>query len=154
MMLELHNVTIGSRIKNLSLTLADGQLVTLKGDNGVGKTTLLRAIMGFIPVDGGHICIDGELMTPQSAPYFHQLMAYVPQKLSVPIGYDAIQTDYLWLVTKAVESGRQLIIVDEPPRTLTVEEAWQVEQLLKDAAGKGATVLAVTNGIWGKQIQL
>ncbi len=154
MLLELHNVTIGSLVKDLSFTLTDGQLLCMTGDRGVGKTTLLRAIMGFIPVDSGHICIDGELMTPQSAPYFHQLMAYVPQKLSVPDGYTDIQTDYMWLVTKAVESGRQLLIVDEPPKTLTTEEQWQVEQLLKGAAKQGVTVLVVSNGIWGKQIRL
>ena len=85
MMLELHNVTIGSLIQDLSLTVNDGQLVCLAGDDGVGKTTLLRAVMGFIPIDGGHISIDGELLTPQSAPYFRRQMAYVPQQLSLPV---------------------------------------------------------------------
>ena len=81
MMLELHNVTIGEIIKGLSATLDEGQLIGLQGR---GKTTLLRAVVGLIPVDGGHICIDGEVLVPESAPYFRRYMAYVPQHLSVP----------------------------------------------------------------------
>ena len=69
MMLELHNVTIGQQIRSLSMALSDGQLVNITGQKGSGKTTLLRALLDFIPVDSGHISIDGELLTPLSAPY-------------------------------------------------------------------------------------
>ena len=75
MMLELHNVTIEGLFTGLSATIADGQMVGLQGR---GKTTLLRAIVGLIPIDRGHICIDGELLTPESAPYFRRFMAYSP----------------------------------------------------------------------------
>ena len=154
MMLELHNVTIGSLIQDLSLTVNDGQLVCLAGDDGVGKTTLLRAVMGFIPIDGGHISIDGELLTPQSAPYFRRQMAYVPQQLSLPEGYTEVQTDYLWLLNRAIESGKQLLINDEPQSHLSTEEYWEVDRLLMDAARKGMTILAVNDRITQNQIQL
>ena len=97
MMIELHDVTIGQLIKGLSATVDDGQTVCFSGAQGAGKTTLLRALLGFIPIDGGHISIDGELLTPQSAPYFRRFMAYVPQHLSVPDGYDKVPTDYVLL---------------------------------------------------------
>ena len=87
MMLELHNVTIGQQIHSLSLTVNDGQALSLKGAQGSGKTTLLRAVVGLIPVDEGHISIDGELLTPKSAPFFRRQMAYVPQRLLVPEDY-------------------------------------------------------------------
>ena len=91
MMLELHNVTIGQHIRALSLTVKDGQLVCLSGQKDLGKTRLLRAILGFVPIDGGHISIDGELLTAGSAPYFRQYTAYVPQHLTLPEG--ALTTD-------------------------------------------------------------
>ena len=90
MMLELHNVTIGELVKGLSVTIDDGQIV---GIQGRGKTTLLRAVVGLLPINGGHICIDGEVLSPDSAPYFRRYMAYVPQRLSVPEGYDKVPTD-------------------------------------------------------------
>ena len=98
MMLELHSVTIGQTIRDFSMTLMDGKIAWLTGDTGCGKTTLLRAIIGLIPIDSGHISIDGELLTPLSAPYFRRQMAYVPQYLSVPDGYNEDPTDYVKLV--------------------------------------------------------
>lgn len=89
-MLELHNVTIEPLIHSLSLTVGDGQLVCLTGSQGVGKTTILRAVLGLIPINNGHISIDGELQTPLSAPYFRRQIAYVPQRLTTVEGYDSM----------------------------------------------------------------
>lgn len=49
-------------LKSISVSVEQGQLVTLLGPSGCGKTTLLRAIAGFIPLDGGTIQIDGSDM--------------------------------------------------------------------------------------------
>ncbi len=46
-------------LQNLSLTLNDGDFVTVIGGNGAGKSTLLNAIAGVWPVDAGSIVIDG-----------------------------------------------------------------------------------------------
>jgi len=88
MMLELHNVCIGERLKGLSLTVDGGRPGCITGGQGVGKTTLLRALLGMLPVDEGHISIDGELLTPLSAAYFRRYIAYAPQHLEVMEGYD------------------------------------------------------------------
>lgn len=50
-------------LQNLSLTLNDGDFVTVIGGNGAGKSTLLNAIAGVWPVDEGHILIDGTDVT-------------------------------------------------------------------------------------------
>ena len=90
MMLELHNVSVGDRIQRLSLTVSDGQMMCITGQQGAGKTTLLRAVLGFLPLKEGHISIDGELLTPLSAPYFRKQTAYVPQYLTAIEDYDSI----------------------------------------------------------------
>ena len=46
-------------LKGVSLTLEDGDFVTVIGGNGAGKSTLLNAISGAWPVDSGSIEIDG-----------------------------------------------------------------------------------------------
>ena len=144
MMLELHNVTIGELIKELSVTIDDGQIV---GIQGRGKTTLLRAVVGLIS-------IDGEVLTPESAPYFRRYMAYVPQHLSVPDGYHDVPTDYVELVRRAVQSDKHLLVVDEPSEPLSDVAQLAVGRLLVDAVQQGRTVLTVMNPLNDNYIQL
>lgn len=153
-MLELHNVTIGQQIRSLSMALSDGQLVNITGQQGSGKTTLLRALLGFIPVDGGHISIDGELLTPMSAPYFRRQMAYVPQYLTLPEGYHGVSIDYLELLRKAVDSGKTLLIVDEPSKELSAEDQQTVDGMLMEAVQRGAMVVAVNSRFMQNQVSL
>jgi putative spermidine/putrescine transport system ATP-binding protein len=46
-------------VRDLSLDVADGELICLLGPSGCGKTTTLRMIGGFITPDGGDVRIDG-----------------------------------------------------------------------------------------------
>ena len=71
-MLEIKNVsktfnpgTINEKkaLLDLSLTLKDGDFVTVIGGNGAGKSTLLNAVAGVWPVDCGSILLDGEDIT-------------------------------------------------------------------------------------------
>ena len=50
-------------LRNVSLTLEDGDFVTVIGGNGAGKSTLLNAIAGVWPIDEGQILIDGQDVT-------------------------------------------------------------------------------------------
>ena len=88
-MLEIKNVKIkfGDKtlLGGLSLSAEDGQVVCISGDSGCGKTSLLRAILGFLPLEEGHVSIDGELLTPAAAGEFRKFMAYVRQDLAMPM---------------------------------------------------------------------
>jgi branched-chain amino acid transport system ATP-binding protein len=46
-------------LKGISLSLQEGEMVTLIGANGAGKSTTLRAIMGLVPVSAGEILFHG-----------------------------------------------------------------------------------------------
>lgn len=50
-------------LNNLSLSIPQGQMVTLLGPSGCGKTTILRLIAGLESPDSGQIVIDGEDVT-------------------------------------------------------------------------------------------
>ncbi|MCX5543234.1 urea ABC transporter ATP-binding subunit UrtE [Paraburkholderia sp. CNPSo 3076] len=71
----------GSHIlRNVSMTVPEGALTVLLGRNGVGKTTLLRCLMGVVPTKNGSIAWHGEALTklPTHA-RVAQGLAYVPQ---------------------------------------------------------------------------
>jgi len=48
---------------NVDLAVPSGQVVCLMGRNGVGKTTLLKAVMGLLPTRGGRVMLDGADVT-------------------------------------------------------------------------------------------
>jgi len=50
-------------LRDVSLTVDSGEVVSLLGRNGAGKTTTLRAITGVLTPDSGHVYFDGEEIT-------------------------------------------------------------------------------------------
>src|SRR6478735_11010397 len=50
-------------LKGISLTVNEGEVVTLIGSNGAGKSTSLRSISGLTPASGGTITFAGEDIT-------------------------------------------------------------------------------------------
>jgi len=66
----------GTRVlDNLSLSLERGEIGCLVGSSGCGKTTLLRAIAGFLPVAAGTIEIDGLVVAgPHFTARFHAVL--------------------------------------------------------------------------------
>jgi branched-chain amino acid transport system ATP-binding protein len=50
-------------LKNISMHINEGEIVTLLGANGAGKTTTLRAVSGLQPVRGGKIFYQGKEIT-------------------------------------------------------------------------------------------
>jgi urea transport system ATP-binding protein len=67
-------------LRGVSLELRRGECLTLLGRNGVGKTTLLKCLMGVLPVASGSVALDGRDITRLKP---HQRsrggIAYVPQ---------------------------------------------------------------------------
>ena len=60
----------GEFVLATELSLAPGEAVLLTGDNGVGKSTVVRAIAGVLPIDEGHIAIGGSIVDEPSTATF------------------------------------------------------------------------------------
>jgi len=50
-------------LKGVSLTVEDGEIVTLIGANGAGKSTTLRTVSGLVKPTSGHVIVDGQDIT-------------------------------------------------------------------------------------------
>lgn len=71
-------------VRDVSLSLARGEVVGLLGPNGAGKTTCFYMIMGLIGADSGSISIDGEDVT--RLPMYQRArlgVGYLPQEASI-----------------------------------------------------------------------
>lgn len=83
-MLKLENINAGygdlKILHNISLTVNEGEVVTLVGGNGAGKTTLLRVISGFIPISCGSITFCGNDLTKlKTSERAMKGIAHIPQ---------------------------------------------------------------------------
>lgn len=71
-------------VRGVSLSLQPGEILAVLGKNGMGKTTLLKTIMGFLPVREGRIAIAGNDSTGRPP---HMIAAsgvsYAPQEFTI-----------------------------------------------------------------------
>ena len=83
-MLKINQVSVSYGealvVRGVDLAIDRGELVCLMGRNGVGKTTLLKSIMGLLPLRGGQIEFDGNDISRASPDKRARMgIGYVPQ---------------------------------------------------------------------------
>ncbi|MGP1570405.1 MAG: ABC transporter ATP-binding protein [Eubacteriales bacterium] len=80
-MLKVDNITISYKenpvVKNFSLSMKEGQIISLVGESGSGKTSVIRAILGLLPMGGvvsqGDILFDDESLLSYSHDKWNQI---------------------------------------------------------------------------------
>lgn len=66
-------------LSEVSLRLEAGRVLSILGPNGVGKTTLFKTLLGFLPALAGEVRVGGEVTSEWSRKRFAQAVAYIPQ---------------------------------------------------------------------------
>jgi len=81
--IEVQNVTkkFGRKkvLNGVSFTANKGEITSLIGINGVGKTTTLKAILGLTPINSGNILINGEKLNKNS----YEKISFIPDTITV-----------------------------------------------------------------------
>ena len=81
--LEFNKVTIAygdsEVVKDISLTISQGDFIGLAGPNGAGKTTLVKAVLGLVPLKSGNITLFSQEIKNFTQ---WQKVGYLPQKLN------------------------------------------------------------------------
>lgn len=83
-MIEMKDIQVRFQGKivldGFSLQLFPGEKLVLTGESGLGKSTILRCVLGFVIPDEGEIFIRGKRLTPESVWTLRTLLSYVPQE--------------------------------------------------------------------------
>jgi len=74
---------------SLDLSIASGRFTALIGPNGVGKTTALRILSGYLAPDAGAVLLDGKPVGSIPLRRRAELLAVVPQNVFTPLPYTA-----------------------------------------------------------------
>ncbi|NSZ19931.1 ABC transporter ATP-binding protein [Agrobacterium vitis] len=106
--LQLNGISSGygavDVINDVSLAIKQGEIFALMGKNGMGKTTLLKSILGFMPLSKGSVNVDGKAIAgKRPAELVASGIGYAPQEQ--PLFQDLSIRDNLRL---ALRSDREL----------------------------------------------
>jgi len=121
-MLEVNGLCAGYGsipvLYDISLALGSGESLGILGHNGMGKTTLLRTLIGALPATGGSIRFNGEDIT-RAAPHTRARrgIAYVPQGREIFPALSAYDNLRLGLVKTGRKPDEALgALLDDFPR--------------------------------------
>ena len=97
-------------LRGISLSARKGECLALLGRNGVGKTTLLKCLMGVLPVAQGKVVFQGRDITKLTPHARAKLgIAYVPQGRDI---FARLTVEENLLMGMAVKRGRQASRID------------------------------------------
>ena len=115
-------------LKNLNLSIKEGEIVCLLGNNGAGKTTLINCILRMIQADAGSIFLDGrDIFTYNNEEYFSKVNALLESSVNV--------YDYLtgW---QNIEYFSGLLKIDsENEKIKTYISLFDLEEAIHEAVG-------------------
>ncbi|NMM27537.1 MAG: urea ABC transporter ATP-binding subunit UrtE [Glaciimonas sp.] len=96
-------------LRGVSFSVEKGQCLALLGRNGVGKTTLLKCLMGVLPVAKGSVTFNGRIITKLS-PHARAALgiAYVPQGREI---FARLTVEENLLMGMATKSGKKASVI-------------------------------------------
>lgn len=125
-------------IKNVSLSLHQGEIVCILGPNGIGKTTVFRSVLGFLPLIEGEILVDGRRRSQMTQKEFSRIVGYVPQSHEPPFPYS---------VPDVVVMGRTAHLKSfEAPGIQEYRIVYQVMEMLGISYLKNKTYTQISGG--------
>ncbi|MCD8213848.1 MAG: ABC transporter ATP-binding protein, partial [Campylobacter sp.] len=77
-------------VKNFNASLQDGEILCLLGQNGIGKTTIFKSVLGFLKPFGGQVFLGEQNLSALSDIERAKALSYVPQAHTPPFAFKVI----------------------------------------------------------------
>lgn len=91
---EAHNIHFSYQNKKIlndvSITIPQGAIVSLLGANGVGKSTLMKILLGLLSPSRGKVMLQGKPLQSYSIKERAKQIAYVPQSTKIVFSFSAL----------------------------------------------------------------
>jgi branched-chain amino acid transport system ATP-binding protein len=142
-------------LKGVSMTVDAGEIVTLIGSNGAGKSTTLKTISGLLRPRHGEIWFDGKRVdgtTPheivglgisQAPEIVYRHFPRLKERLGQNGGTLSGGEQQMLAIGRALMARPKLILLDEPSMGLAPILVEQIFEIVKDINAAGTTVLLV-----------
>lgn len=187
MKLQVKNGCFGYKdhevLKDVSFEVEENEVLAILGPNGVGKTTLLKCMMGLLHWGSGESFLNGRSMRKYSQKEISRKIAYVPQSKGISLSYTAFEMVLMGrsarlglfaqpsredeaianaaladvgisflrdkpcsqmsggelqmvLIARALCTGPELLVFDEPESNLDFKNQLVILELVKELSGK------------------
>ena len=142
-MLELQNLSRSYRgipaIKDVSFSVAPGEIVGFLGPNGAGKSTTVKIITGLLRQNDGRVLFQGADIQ-NDLESFHALLGYVPEEAHLYTHLSSLE--YLQLVGR-LRGMKEVVIEEKAKRLLALLnlESWQYSTISSYSKGMKQRVL-------------
>lgn len=129
-------------------------MVCLTGESGCGKTSLLRAVLGFLPLAEGRVRFCGETLDVHSVDRLRRLVSYIPQELYIPEEWvrDMIRVPFGLKANKDVKLSEKALL--ETWNLLGLEEELLRRKVVQLSGGQRQRVVLSMSALLGKKILL
>ena len=136
-------------LQGISLEIQAGEIVTLMGRNGAGKTTSLRALMGLLPKKQGEAFIDGTSFLDLAAhERYHLGLAYVPEDRRIVTGLTVKENLILGVIAKKNAGDISALIEEIAQIFPRLKE--RLNQEASSLSGGEQQMLAIARAMIGK----
>ena len=136
-------------LQGISLEIQAGEIVTLMGRNGAGKTTSLRALMGLLPKKQGEAFIDGTSFLNLAAhERYHLGLAYVPEDRRIVAGLTVKENLILGVIANK-NAGDISVLIEEIAQIFPRLKE-RLNQEASSLSGGEQQMLAIARAMIGK----
>ena len=155
-MLSILNASLsyGNRdlFSGFNLELHPGDMYCITGESGKGKTSLLNAIVGFVPLSKGSIEVDGLTLNKNSVSQIRRRIAWIPQELSIPSEWvsDMVEIPFNLKANRGVKLDKELLF--DYFKQLGLESKLYERRVTEVSGGQRQRIMIATTAMLNKPL--